>query len=478
MTAFDDVDVEVVTEVARRDDGRVDLHALFDAVQPAILLETATGDGWSYVVPIDSRRLVDDGTTSVFIDLDGPQSLGSDPFDALDVVCARFGLDPHARPDPALPPFTGGVVGALAYDLARRVERLDRRARRDRDHADLVMWLAEQVVAIDPSGTICLVVQRRFGRAERAAPSRSDRSALTRRLRATRTGGTTTSGRPGMPGPRPAVTSLSRPAYLSAVDEILAHIAAGDVFQVNLTQRLSTRWGHDVSALYRALIARSPAPFGACLPALGIASISPETFLGVERGQVTTRPIKGTRPRDPDPSLDAALADDLITSPKDRAENLMVVDMERNDLGRVCVPGSVHVPALFEVEAHPTVWHLVSSVTGSLAPEVGYGTLLRATFPCGSITGTPKVAAMGLIEALEPVTRGWYCGALGYLSVGAASMSVAIRTATLQADGVVDYGAGGGIVAESDPTAEHDESLAKAAAFLQATNAHVDGGTR
>jgi para-aminobenzoate synthetase component I len=149
----------------------------------------------------------------------------------------------------------------------------------------------------------------------------------------------------------------------------------------------------------------------------------------------------------------------------------MIVDLERNDLGRVCVPGTVRVPQLSVVEAHPTVWHLVSEVVGRLRPEVGYGQLLAATFPCGSITGAPKVRAMEVIEELEPVRRGWYCGAIGFLSPGAASLSVAIRTATRHADGTVDHGAGGGIVADSDPEAEHRESLDKAAAFLAAVGA-------
>jgi para-aminobenzoate synthetase component 1 len=145
--------------------------------------------------------------------------------------------------------------------------------------------------------------------------------------------------------------------------------------------------------------------------------------------------------------------------------------MERNDLGRVCVPGSIRVPRLLEVEAHPTVWHLVSTVEGELRPDVGFGDLLRATFPCGSVTGTPKVRAMSIIDRLEPVRRGVYCGAIGFLSAGTMSTSVAIRTASLTATGTVDYGAGGGVVADSDPLAEHAESLDKAAAFLRAIGA-------
>ncbi|MFP4311414.1 MAG: anthranilate synthase component I family protein, partial [Nitriliruptoraceae bacterium] len=270
---------------------------------------------------------------------------------------------------------------------------------------------------------------------------------------------------------QPAWTSLPRSAHLAAIDRILACIGRGEVFQVNLAQRLSARWPGDVYELYRALRAVSPAPFGAALPDVGVASISPETFLAVDEDQVTTRPIKGTRPRALDAGLDAAMADDLATAVKDRAENVMVVDLERNDLGRVCVAGSVRVPELTRVEAHPTVWHLVSTVTGRLVPDLGYGGLLAATFPCGSITGAPKIAAMQLIDELEPVRRGAYCGAVGFLAPGRARLSVAIRTAVLHADGTVDHGAGGGIVADSDPDQEHAESLDKAAAFLTAVRA-------
>jgi anthranilate/para-aminobenzoate synthase component I len=185
---------------------------------------------------------------------------------------------------------------------------------------------------------------------------------------------------------------------------------------------------------------------------------------------VTTDPIKGTRPRSDDAELDAALADDLVTSIKDRAENVMVVDLERNDLGRVCLPGSVHVPSLLELRALPTVWHLVSRVRGTLRPETTYADLLAAAFPSGSVTGAPRLAAMQAIRALEPAPRGWYCGAVGWLGRGSAALSVAIRTATLR-DGVAVYGAGGGIVADSHPDDEVAESLDKAVAFLTAVGA-------
>ena len=447
-------------------DGRVALDAIVHGLRPCDLLETAGPTaGWSYVAIHDGPVLRDDGRRTVLDHGGGRrEDLGTDPFAALDEVCERLGVVPDAPVDHEGPPLTGGLLGAFSYDLAQRVEALPDLARRDRGTAHLYLRQVDLVVAICPDRERVWVVGRDLGgRGDLAARA----SRLAARVRA---------AAPARPVPRPldgsaTTTSLPRSDYLRAVTSALEAIAAGGAFQVNLSQRLTARWGATTHELYRGLRAHSPAHFGASLPAVGIASISPETFLAVDGRTVLTRPIKGTRPRASDPELDAAHADDLATSAKDRAENVMVVDLERNDLGRVCETGSVHVPHLCDLEAHPTVWHLVSTVAGRLRDDVGYGDLLRATFPCGSITGAPKVAAMELIEQLEPVRRGWYCGAVGYLSPGHARFSVAIRTAVLHRDGTVDYGAGGGIVADSDPDAEHRESLDKATAFLRTVGA-------
>jgi para-aminobenzoate synthetase component 1 len=461
-----DISVRPLSRVPRRADGRIDLDAVAAALAPADLLETAPDrGGWSYVVPTIGARLVDDGERTELRSPDGGVvTLGTDPFLALERWCTQHGVEPDAARDPELPPFTGGLIGAFGYDLARRVERLPSIATDDRRGLLLSLRVAELVVAIAPARDAAALLVR---------PLLTGAAVLSRRADdvASKLAAATTSGAPPpAPGRRSVTTSLPRADYLAAVETVLEHIAAGDCFQVNLSQRLSTSFEGSTEDLYRRLRDASPAPHGAVLPDVGVASVSPETFLAVAGRDVTVRPIKGTRPRDADPDLDAAHADDLATSAKDRAENVMVVDLERNDLGRVCVPGSVRVPRLCAVEAHPTVWHLVSDVVGRLRHGLGYGELLRATFPCGSITGAPKVRAMEVIESLEPVRRGWYCGAVGFLSPGAASLSVAIRTATRHPDGTVDHGVGGGIVADSDPEAEHAESLDKAAAFLRAVN--------
>jgi para-aminobenzoate synthetase component I len=459
-----------LTGLPRTRSGQVDLDRAAAALDDSDVLETAVDRaGWSYLVPAGGARLVDDGRRTALVRPDGHRTdLGADPFAAIDAWCADHAISPHAPHDPTLPPFSGGLVGAFGYDLARRVERLPSTAADDRHQPHLSLRVAELVVAITPGRTEAVLVVRPLG----STTADLDRRAaeVVARLAAAPPTPVTR-----VPARRPVTTSLPRPSYLTAVDAALEHIAAGDCFQVNLAQRLTVRWEVPLDELYRRLRDASPAPHAAALPDVGVASISPETFLEVVGPDVTVRPIKGTRPRHPDPEIDAAHADDLATSAKERAENVMIVDLERNDLGRVSVPGSVRVPRLCAVEAHPTVWHLVSDVVGRLRPEVGYGQLLAATFPCGSITGAPKVRAMEIIESLEPVRRGWYCGAIGYLSPGRASLSVAIRTATRNPDGTIDHGAGGGIVADSDPVAEHEETLAKAAAFLTAVGAGATG---
>jgi para-aminobenzoate synthetase component I len=459
--------------VPRTRAGLVDLDRVAAALDGSDVLETATHhDGWSYVVPAGGPRLVDDGQRTRLVTPDGEvDDLGSDPFAAVDAWCDAHAITPDAAVDPSFPPFSGGLVGAFAYDLARRVEHLPTLAADDRRQAHLSLRVAEVVVALPPGREDAVLVVRPLGTPLARLERRVE--GVVAALAAAPPALPITS-----PSPRGVVTSLPRADYLAAVGTALDHIAAGDCFQINLTQRLTVRWDAPLPVLYRRLRDASPAPHGAALADVGVASISPETFLEVRGRDVTVRPIKGTRPRHADPEIDAAHADDLATSAKDRAENVMVVDLERNDLGRVCVPGSVRVPRLCAVEAHPTVWHLVSDVVGRLQPDTGYGRLLAATFPCGSITGAPKVRAMEVIETLEPVRRGWYCGAIGFLSAGRASLSVAIRTATRHPDGTIDHGAGGGIVADSDPAAEHEESFAKAAAFLAAVGgvSGADGG--
>jgi para-aminobenzoate synthetase component 1 len=266
-------------------------------------------------------------------------------------------------------------------------------------------------------------------------------------------------------------SNFTRDDYLRAVARAVEYVHAGDCFQVNLAQRLLAPQGalHPLE-LYRRLRERNPAPFAGYFDAgeLVLASASPERFVRVANGEVEARPIKGTRPRGATPGEDRERAEELLNSAKDRAENVMIVDLLRNDLGRVCAYGSVRVAAVCRLESYRTVHHLVSEVRGSLRPGLGPIDLLRAAFPGGSVTGAPKVRAMEIIAELEPTARGPYCGSLGYIGFdGSMDTSILIRTFTI-AGGWLQFPVGGGIVAESTPESEYAETLHKAEGLLRA----------
>ncbi|MDX2186748.1 MAG: aminodeoxychorismate synthase component I [Opitutaceae bacterium] len=267
-------------------------------------------------------------------------------------------------------------------------------------------------------------------------------------------------------------TSFSRSEYDAAIGRVRDYIASGDVYQVNLAQRFSAPWkrGRE-EELYFELRQRSPAPYASFIDAGGeliAVGCSPERFLSVREGRVSTRPIKGTRPRGSNSAEDEANRRELLASEKDRAELLMIVDLERNDLGRVCVPGSISVTGLYSLEAHPTVFHLVAEVCGQLVAGKDALDVIRASFPGGSITGAPKVRAMQVISELEGVPRGVYTGAVGYLgSRGECELNVAIRTIQCLGD-EVQFHAGSGVVWDSSAAAEYDECLAKGRAMAEA----------
>ncbi|OLB14561.1 MAG: aminodeoxychorismate synthase, component I [Gemmatimonadetes bacterium 13_2_20CM_70_9] len=396
---------------------------------------------------------------------------------------ARALLAPHAaEPLADLPPFQGGAAGYLGYDWGATLERVPRPRYDDYALPDVLLGLYDWVIAWDhPAGRAWVIST---GIPERGT-ARTDRAArrltfVKERLTDRRIGGwadsNSTANRlsapsypvPGVPGVR---SNFTREGYLDAVARVIEYIFAGDIFQANLSQRLGAPLAGTPLELYGRLRRRNPAPFAAFLDCgdVVIASSSPERFLRVHDGrQVETRPIKGTRPRGVGPEHDAALALALAESDKDRAENVMIVDLLRNDLSRVCRPGTVRVPELFAIEHYATVHHMVSTVVGELAPEHDGVDLLRAAFPGGSITGAPKVRAMQIIAELEPTARGAYCGAIGYVSVtGALDTSIVIRTYLVLGRDVY-FQVGGGIVADSDPEQEYRETLDKARGLVAA----------
>ena len=468
-------------------------------------------DGWPYRLLLDSAsRDVRLGRYS-FLTADpvavvrsrGPRTEWLDPATgvrrivASDPISAVRGfLAPFASVAiPGLPPFQGGAAGYLSYDWGLELERLPAPLHDDLGLDDVVLGIYDWVIAWDHVAASAWLIST--GMPEMHATTRSARAAA----RAAEVHARLSEPRPLAPDPlavdpltshaTPATSqssesypsvgwwderlalrsSFTRDGYLDAVERVREYIFAGDIFQANLSQRFEVPLVEPAWALYRRLRRSSPAPFAAFLdfPGAAVLSSSPERFLRVDgTGLVETRPIKGTRPRGVGPEHDAALGQALVESPKDRAENLMIVDLMRNDLSRVCAPGSVRVAELFALEQYATVHHLVSTIVGQLAPGADALDLLKAAFPGGSITGAPKLRAMEIIAEIERRRRGVYCGSVGYWSVtGDLDTSVAIRTA-VACGGRVYFSAGGGIVADSDPAEEYQETLDKARGLIAA----------
>jgi para-aminobenzoate synthetase component 1 len=411
--------------------------------------------------------------------------------DALEAVQAL--LTGHAsEPVAGIPPFQGGAAGYLAYDWGRVLERLPAPRHDDLALPDVVLGVYDWVLAWDHDESHAWLVST--GLPETSPAARVRRAAARAAAVCDRLGSDGSSRSepaavatpwPARAAPAPSYpveggwwnpqlglrSSFTHAGYLDAVARVREYIFAGDIFQSNLSQRFEAPLTEPPWEIYRRLRTRNAAPFAAFLdfPDAVVLSASPERFLRVDvGGRVETRPIKGTRPRGVGPEHDGALGLALSESDKDRAENLMIVDLMRNDLSRVCAPGTVHVPELFALERFATVHHLVSTVVGQLGPGRDALDLLRAAFPGGSITGAPKVRAMEIIAELEASQRGVYCGAIGYWSVtGALDSSIAIRTAVAIADRVY-FSAGGGIVADSDPEQEYRETLDKARGLIDA----------
>ena len=379
-------------------------------------------------------------------------------------------------PSPTLVPFTGGAVGYWAYDYGRRLERWPEFARDDLGLPDAMLGFYDVVGAYDhqtrqawlfSSGLPMEEEPLRRGRAEQR---------LDRFMRLFESGRRATAR---LPQPREQTwhptSTFSADRYRAAVDEVKRLIAAGEIFQANLSQRWTLELGrHDPLstglALFESLDLFSPAPHAALFGAGDhvIVSASPERFLELRGRHVEARPIKGTRGRAADAERDARLKAELLASEKDRAENVMIVDVLRNDLGRVCETGSVQVAALCELETFPQVHHLTSTVTGELRDGNDAFDLLHACFPGGSITGAPKLRAIDVLDRLEPVRRHIYTGSVGYLDWrGDADWNIAIRTA-LVTGSALHFAAGGGVTAESDPEAEYQETLLKAEGLRRA----------
>lgn len=421
--------------------------------------------------------------------LPGRHESEGDPLDALRaLLCPQPIVPSQVATRGDLPPFLSGAVGWLGHELGAVLERVACSPASDDDLPDVAMLLVDRVLALDHASGSLFAAGTGFGATPDAARARaesacgaiaSDVADASRGARAGDAGSAPCGAREMLDEASPDAlppgihAAFDASSYGKLVERVKQRIAAGDLYQACLTHRLDAPPA-DPWALYTALRRESPAPFAAflTLPEATLAGGSPERFLRVtHEGVVESRPIKGTRPRGATAADDARLHAELSASAKDRAENVMIVDLVRNDLGRVCEVGSVSVPVLCEIEAHPTLFQLVSTVTGRLAAGRDGLDAVRAAFPPGSMTGAPKLAAIDLLARLEPVRRGPYGGALGWIDArGGLDLSVVIRSAIVRGD-CVHYHTGGGIVADSEAPAEWRESLDKARAFFRAQRA-------
>lgn len=366
-----------------------------------------------------------------------------------------------------LPPFVGGGVGYLSYDLCHFWENVPSKAKDDLGLPELYIAFYDKVLIIDH------LEKRTLISAVSSFPKR-DNPTIKERIEEIRRLGqkndAVKKGKRGAvkPGELLLESNFTKQEYLQAVRKAKGYIREGDIFQVNLSQRFHSRLFVSPHRLYQSLREINPAPFAAYLNfnEIKILSSSPERFLRVRGRKIQTRPIKGTRPRGRNEEEDKKLGKELLASQKDRAELVMIVDLERNDLGRVCQYGSVKVEELVKLEAYPTVFHTVSTIRGTLAPGKDRIDLLRATFPGGSITGAPKVRAMEIIDELEPTKRSVYTGSLGYFGFNESmDLNIVIRTFLAKNDDLY-FQVGGGIVADSDPEKEFQETLDKAKALI------------
>lgn len=407
----------------------------------------------------------------------------ADGSDALALLAAR--IAPFATPTlPDLPPFQGGAAGLLSYDLNRSLERIPAPAIDEFQIPALAIGLYDVLLAIDHVDKKAWIISQGFPESEPAA-RRARAEARLRQFRSwleseepvaapltqlARLPVGELSLQFPVPGPEGLSSNFSAEGYLAAIRQAIEYIHAGDIFQVNIAQRLLFPAFGSAVDLYLRLRRRNAATFAGYfdLGRTQIISASPERFLQSVAGEVEARPIKGTRSRTARPEADLFSGDELLQSEKDRAENVMIVDLLRNDISRVCTPESVRVTELCRLEVYEFVQHLVSAVRGRLAPGKSALDLLRASFPGGSITGAPKIRAMEIIAELEPTARGAYCGSLGYLGFdGTLDTSILIRTITA-AQGWWQAPVGGGIVAQSTPEREYEETWHKATGLIRA----------
>lgn len=426
--------------------------------------------GWDPAFTLSSRR----GISAV--DDPGIEVADGDPLDVLEDITDRFSVpEAHLLGFPGeVPPLHSGAVGFLGYDAVRYVERLPDMPEDDRDLPEMLWQFVGGLAVFDRLRDSVLILRNVIVGDDPSLQydeALSEIEAAIDRLARPRMGVVRT--RPVLDEPAPAVANMDRAEFEASVERAIDHIRAGDAFQIVPSIRFEATLEEDTLALYRSLRMVNPSPFMFLVRSGGVAIVgsSPELMSRVRDGVAYSRPIAGTRPRGANPGEDERLERELLADPKERAEHVMLIDLARNDLGRVCEFGSVRVDDLMVIERYSHVMHIVSGVSGRLREGVGPVDVLRATFPHGTVSGAPKVRAMEIIDTLEPTARGPYAGAVGYIDFsGNVDTAIALRTCVVDGDRVWVQ-AGAGIVADSDPAAEYDECVAKATSALVAVAA-------
>jgi len=435
--------------------------ALLDSALPHPVLGR-----FSYLAADPFLVLRSKGTSMELVSGDGTQHLEGDPFAVLQSLLRQYRL----KSVHDLPPFQGGAIGHFAYELSHHLEHLPRNAADDLGLPEMAVAFYDWLIAWDhATNSVWAIVTGLPDGDSRQAQERL--SWIEERLQNAPLTSTSQALSIAASNLR---SNFTRAQYIEAVKAVKEYLYQGDVYQVNISQRFEASISSSPWDLYLRLRRVNPAPFAAYLryPEVAVLSASPEEFLRLENGVVTTRPMKGTRPRGKDTEDDRRLAAELLASEKDHAENLMIVDLMRNDLGKVCEIGSVQVPEMFIVEKYAKVFQMVSTVQGKLRPSLDAVDLLRACFPGGSVTGAPKIRAMEIIDELEPTQRSVYCGAIGYIGFdGTMRTAVPIRIMLVK-DNHVYFQVGGGIVADSDPDAEYEETMDKARGSMEALGIH------
>lgn len=392
------------------------------------------------------------------------ERVSGNPFDFLNTRLSFY----QTQSMQELPPFQGGAMGYFGYDLLHHLENIPRAKQDNIAVPDMIIGLYDLVISFDHEKREAWIISQGFPELE--ARRRKERAKQRAEWILQKLSVKPTESIPWNKFENLVISSnFSKENYCLAVQNTIDYIYAGDIFQANLSQCFSSILPEHFKAvsLYRELRKKNPSPFSAFLQFddLSIASASPERFIRLDQYRVQTRPIKGTRRRSLDPETDENLARELLNSPKDQAENTMIVDLMRNDLSRVCTPHSIEVTQLCGLETYETVHHLVSVIEADLKPDFNAIDLLKACFPGGSITGAPKMRAMEIIYEIEPASRGIYCGSIGYIGFdGKMDTSIVIRTYVINGERIY-FQAGGGIVSDSSPETEYQESLTKAQAL-------------